>query len=354
MIKEKRVRSGLKRLPSVEVLSSNLKITDSKGFIGDRATKRAFFDMIDDLRDAFAKIDADPFDKPTDELGKSEVDAMLFEGDALAAGLVHSAIEEFAQTLAVIINRFREEEGWEDVERIAVGGGFRDSRCGEIAIGRTTAILQLQGVPVELVPIRNHPDEAALIGAAQLVPSDDLTHHDSMLAVDIGGSSIRAGLVKLSRKRPLRMDKLSVRSLLHWEYSEENHKPQRDEIVEHLAGLLERLAEEAQEKERRLSPIVGIACPGMIDARGNIRDGAQNLPGDWEAEDFNLPAALHAHLPEIAGENSQFVLHNDAVVQGLSEIESMRDVKTWAIVTIGTGLGNAVFLNRPKRKRTKE
>lgn len=38
-------------------------------------------------------------------------------------------------------------------------------------------------------------------------------------------------------------------------------------------------------------------------------------------------------------------MHNDAVVQGLSELPFMRDVKRWAVLTIGTGLGNASYVN---------
>ena len=37
-------------------------------------------------------------------------------------------------------------------------------------------------------------------------------------------------------------------------------------------------------------------------------------------------------------------MHNDAVVQGLSEAPFMRDVETWAAFTIGTGLGNALLV----------
>jgi hypothetical protein len=40
------------------------------------------------------------------------------------------------------------------------------------------------------------------------------------------------------------------------------------------------------------------------------------------------------------------VMHNDAVVQGLSELPWMQDVKHWAVMTIGTGLGNAHYTNR--------
>jgi hypothetical protein len=41
-------------------------------------------------------------------------------------------------------------------------------------------------------------------------------------------------------------------------------------------------------------------------------------------------------------------MHNDAVVQGLSELTAMRDIQRWGILTIGTGLGNARFTNGAK------
>ena len=43
-------------------------------------------------------------------------------------------------------------------------------------------------------------------------------------------------------------------------------------------------------------------------------------------------------------------MHNDAVVQGLSEVPFMRDVERWGVLTIGTGLGNARFTNRAEEK----
>ena len=43
------------------------------------------------------------------------------------------------------------------------------------------------------------------------------------------------------------------------------------------------------------------------------------------------------------------VMHNDAVVQGLSELPFMKDISTWGIFTIGKGLGNALFTNRELR-----
>jgi hypothetical protein len=43
-------------------------------------------------------------------------------------------------------------------------------------------------------------------------------------------------------------------------------------------------------------------------------------------------------------------MHNDGVVQGLSEMPFKQDVKRWGVLTIGTGLGNARFTNRSNGK----
>ena len=56
--------------------------------------------------------------------------------------------------------------------------------------------------------------------------------------------------------------------------------------------------------------------------------------------------ALHTALPKISDEEPSIVLHNDAVVQGLSELPYMHDVERWGVLTIGTGLGNARFADR--------
>jgi hypothetical protein len=41
------------------------------------------------------------------------------------------------------------------------------------------------------------------------------------------------------------------------------------------------------------------------------------------------------------------LVHNDAVVQGLSQIPFIGDVARWGVLTIGTGLGNASFAMKP-------
>ena len=108
--------------------------------------------------------------------------------------------------------------------------------------------------------------------------------------------------------------------------------------------MLNGLIAQARTLRIGLAPFVGIAIPGAIEPDGRISMGAQNLPGDWETP-FDLPAELGKRLDPIGGEAPCVVLHNDAVVQGLSERRRMRKHKRWAVMTIGTGLGNASYTN---------
>ncbi|MHB2264810.1 ROK family protein [Aliihoeflea sp. PC F10.4] len=332
---------GSHELPGVSVTSYSLTLKEGGGFVGDRANGRAFFAILDELRTPLCEAGTDPFGGvATDDLSNDDIDEAWRTGDAFAAGLIHTTIEEFAQRLASVVRAYSSaDDQWAKVSRIVVGGGLRDSRIGEIAIGRTTAILRLEGVGVDLVPIEEDPDEAALLGGLWLIESDRLRGSSQMLAVDIGGSSIRAGLIDFDPELPHNLSQATVIELDQWKYDEESKEPSRDEAVKRLAGTLEELQKRSN---KPLAKFITVACPGRIHENGDIRDGAQNLPGDWEADDFNLPGALSDALDN----KYEIVLHNDAVVQGLSEVERMGDVEHWAVITIGTGLGNAAYKNR--------
>ena len=80
--------------------------------------------------------------RPSDEISKKRLDKLLTDGDAEAAGVIHGAIEEFAQEFAAVVRRFLRLKCWKDTERIAVGGGLRQSRIGELAIGRAGVLLK--------------------------------------------------------------------------------------------------------------------------------------------------------------------------------------------------------------------
>ena len=113
-----------------------------------------------------------------------------------------------------------------------------------------------------------------------------------------------------------------------------------------MAAMAVELIELAGKEKIKLAPFVAVGCPGLIDERGLIVTGGQNLPGNWEGESFNLPREMVRRLPRVEGHEPVVVMHNDAVIQGLSEVPNVKDVHHWGVLTIGTGLGNARFTNR--------
>lgn len=339
---------GSQQLPAVLVDSYNVEVKDEEGFVGDRANKRAFREILHDWRKIVKKSGEDPFgDKDSEELSKKNIEIALLEGNQQEAAIVLSAIEDFSQEFAAVIKRILKLKDWRDTERIAVGGGFRDTRIGEIVIGRTDLLLKASKIDLDLVPIQHDPDDAGLIGAIHLAPSWMFKGHDAILAIDIGGTNIRVGLVELS---PKNLAKAKVWKSELWRHADET-KLSRDKAVKRMAGMLGDLIEAAGKSKLSLAPFIGIGCPGIIEEDGSIDRGAQNLPGNWAEKDFNLPAALKKEIPEIAKHETSVLMHNDAVVQGLSQLPFMSDVKHWAVMTIGTGLGNARFTNRANGKK---
>jgi hypothetical protein len=341
---------GSPHLPVVDVDSYNLELKDDEGFLGDRASRQAFHAHLENWRKPLRKLGADPFgDTSSDDLSRPKLDVVLKEGDVEAAAVIQSAIEDYAQELAVVTRRFLKAKAWAGTERIAMGGGFRESRIGELAIARADLILKADGIKIDMVPIHNNPDEAALIGCLFLAPAWIFKGHDSILAVDIGGTNIRAGVVLPNVGKASDLTKASVWKSEKWRHADEE-KLNREQAVEQLIDMLTDLMKRAKKEDHNLAPFIGIAVPGKIEADGSIAKGAQNLPGNWESSKFNLAARLAEAIPSIGDHDTTILMHNDAVVQGLSEVPYMRDVKHWGVLTIGTGLGNARFTNRPTSK----
>src|ERR1700738_2249595 len=113
---------GASRLPSVEIDSFNLELKDEKGFLGDRASKGAFRDILDRWRKPLRKSGEDPFgDEPSETISKKALAAVLVGDDTEASAVVHSAIEDFAQELAYVTRRFLKAKAWEKAERVVVG-----------------------------------------------------------------------------------------------------------------------------------------------------------------------------------------------------------------------------------------
>jgi hypothetical protein len=337
---------GASRLPSVDLDSYNAELRDDEGFLGDRASKGAFRKIIENWRSALKKVGTDPLGEDASaELTKKKLDDLLTKGESDAAGIIQGAIEEFSQEFALVIRRFLKLKDWKETQRVVVGGGFRASRVGELVIGRTSVILKAEKIDLDLVPIRNDPDEAGLLGAVHLAPAWVFKAFDAILGVGIGGTNIRAGIVQLNLKTAGDLSKTKVWKFSLWRHGDEEGI-KREHAVESLAEMLKGLISAANKKGMKLAPFMGIGCPGIIEEDGSIDRGAQNLPGNWESSKFNLPMALHSLIPQIGDEETSIVMHNDAVVQGLNEVPYMRDVERWGVFTIGTGLGNARFTNR--------
>jgi len=292
------ITHGSPDLQVVTIDAYNAELRDAEGFIGDRASNRAFRAILDETRERIRDTtDEDPLgDTPTEDLPKKKMDKLLVEGEPEAAGVIHGAIEEFATELSTVITRFLKLKAWRDTERIVVGGGLRASRVGELAIGRTSVLLKQAGHNIDVVPVHNHPDEAGLLGAIHLAPAWMLEGHDAILAVDIGGSNLRAGLVEL---RPWKAAKKgnekhaekngdkggeiargTVAELDLWRYADEKNKPSRKEAVDRIGKMLEGLIKKAGKNQVKLAPFVGVGCPGIIASDGHIERGGQNLPNN--------------------------------------------------------------------------
>jgi hypothetical protein len=338
-------RHGARQLAGVTVDTYNAELRDSEGFIGDRASKRAFEALLENWRERLRQVGEDPLgETSTSDLKKKKLDQLLLKGDPEVAGLLHGVVEEFAQELASVTRRFLRLREWREIQTIVVGGGLRASRIGELAIGRAAVLLKGDGHALEFRPIRHHPDEAGLIGCAQLAPSWAFAGHGGILAVDIGGTNIRAGVVELRLKKAPDLSGAHVMAFDQWRHADD--KPTRDQAIEHLAEMLRQLLRHAEKDGVNLAPFIGIGCPGIIRDNGSIERGGQNLPGNWESSRFNLPECVRALIPTIGDLETLVVMHNDAVAQGLSEVPWMTDVAHWGVLTIGTGLGNASFTTR--------
>ena len=337
---------GAEDLPSVTVDDYNNELRDKDGFIGDKASKSAFQAKLDEARKAIRKGGDDPLGKkPTSDLSKKDIDALMKGDDKEAVALIMGAIEDFAGELAGVLTKYLKQDAWKNTGRVAVGGGFKQSAVGEMAIARAGVLVKSEGHKVDLVPIRHHPDDAGLIGAAHLMPAWMLKGNQAILAVDIGGTNMRAGVIELKLDDHPDLSRAEVWKSTLWRHADD--APARSAAIERLVEMIETLIAKAAKAGMVLAPVIGIACPGIVNADGAIDRGGQNLPGgNWESEHFNLPQALASAIPEISGQPTFIVMHNDAVIQGLSQIPFMQDVESWGMLTIGTGLGNAHFTNK--------
>lgn len=342
---------GALRQPGVTIQGYSLQLHDGEGFAGDSVSRTAYSEMLDTWRQLYLDISGlDPLGRrPTADISKKRLDALL-RRNGKAAAIISAASEDYAWQLVRVVRRFLAHPSWQGVRRIVVGGGFQQSLVGELAVDRAAELLYQQSSRVHLMTLRHHPDEGGLIGWVHLAPPEVLDGYDGFLAVDIGGTNVRCGIVRPRAHKAPDLTDVRVSGLRKWGHAGNDDATRREDLVRGIARMLKKLMRQADAKGLNLAPFVGVACPGMISEDGSITDGAQNLPGNWESPRFNLAQQLGQSLPQLKGRDMQVRLHNDAVVQGLSELPFMQGVSRWAVLTVGTGLGNASFINTAGRK----
>lgn len=346
---------GACRLEQATVDSYSLELEDARGLVGDQASETAFRLILKDWQLTLEQAGSTPFgQQAADKLSKEELDRIAAKGSTEAGGAVALAVGDFAVHLSYVIQRFLQQAPWAGVERIVIGGGFKESAIGRLAIRHTQHHLIQNGLQVEVRMIRQGADDGGLVGWTHLHPEG--TPRQAFLAVDIGGTNVRCGIVvpagaqALCRSGGVQADGSIDRVIQREKWRHADSDAPQSDLVEGIVSMLRRLIDHASEQRIALLPFIGIACPGVICSDGSIARGAQNLPGDWDRASFHLPRRIRENIPRIDNAETLVLMHNDAVVQGLSELPFTQDVRRWAALTIGTGLGNASYTNQIARQ----
>lgn len=143
------------------------------------------------------------------------------------------------------------------------------------------------------------------------------------IGIDIGGTSIKAGLVTEEKKIFYKSVKVTKK---------------RDEtaFIQGLIELIEQILKEAKLNYRDIE-YIGIGSPGLIDSERGVIVSAGNLG----LKNFPLKERLESILP------LPVYVNNDANCAALGEYYSLEDtdISSFVMVTLGTGIGGGIILN---------
>jgi polyphosphate glucokinase len=136
------------------------------------------------------------------------------------------------------------------------------------------------------------------------------------LAIDVGGSSIKAIILREDRTAVSRRSQIPT-----------PHPATPDVIMAALLDLIATIENDEKNYDR-----LAIGFPSVVE--NGITRGAINLHPDWDG--FNLAQALQSKL------NKPLLIANDADVQGYGAIAGQG---VELAITLGTGFGSSLFLN---------
>jgi hypothetical protein len=107
---------------------------------------------------------------------------------------------------------------------------------------------------------------------------------DAVLAVDIGGTNIRAGLVQLNLKKSRALSKAKVWKFSLWRHGGEEDVKREQSVVQ-LGNMLKGLILAAERKNLMLAPFIGMGWPGVIEEDGSRRPTCRGSATIGRADD---------------------------------------------------------------------
>lgn len=146
------------------------------------------------------------------------------------------------------------------------------------------------------------------------------------IGIDIGGSHLAVGLINELGRIVCKTEKNISNQLNGKNFS----KDLIDTIIEQIESILEQ-----SKKDIKSVNLIGIAVPGMVSKTSIIK--AENL----HIKDLPIVKEINKYY------NIPIKLRNDAKCAALAEKEygSLKKAKDAIFLTLGTGIGGAVFLN---------
>ncbi len=149
-----------------------------------------------------------------------------------------------------------------------------------------------------------------------------------VLGVDLGGTNLRAGVVRMDGDAPVVVNRFEAPT-------DAAEGPMA--VLDRLAGALADLVRTTGLASGEILGC-GVGAPGPLDGAAGIIHDAPNMPG-WK----NIP------LAQILGERTGYrvVLENDANAAAWGEFTAGagRGCRHMVLMTLGTGVGGAVILN---------
>lgn len=145
------------------------------------------------------------------------------------------------------------------------------------------------------------------------------------IGIDIGGSHIAVGLIDQYRKIICKSDE-DINNVL-------NEKDFENKLIESIINQIDYVLNKNNTDITQIS-LIGIAVPGMVSETHIIK--AENL----HIKDFDIVGEINKYY------NVPIKLRNDAKCAALAEKEygSLVKAQDCIFMTIGTGIGGAVFL----------